>query len=756
MPEGDSVEADLPEMLPAETPVAAKSGDGAALRGDLMGALVAAVITISESVPLGLMTFAALGTAFAGMGVIAGLYGAVAAGLVAAALGGAPRMLSGPRASVAVIMASMVATAAQAPDLENHGGPTTAIALALFGVFLAGVLQGAFGIARLGKVIKFIPYPVVAGFMNGVAILLLLSQLRGLLALPEDFAWADWRDIRAAASPWGVTLAGVTMLVITMTPKVSRHAPALLIGLLAGVALHHGLQPFVGAQALGATVGTIPPAVPSFAIVQFWDQAGDTWILDRLWELMPSVAILAVIASIDSLMGAAVLDSLTAGRHDSNRELLAQGLSNMASAAVGGLGSSGAVGRSAAALKAGAQTRRTGIISALLVLVGTVAAGPWMGYLPRSVLAAVLAVVALGIMDTWSRELLSRLRLAGPFRRTIAANLVIVVAVAAVTVIVNLITAVIAGVMIAMVMFVRDMSKPIVRRHYDGSSRRSLKVRERSHAEHLALRGRQIVVVELDGPLFFGTADALFNEVERLSADARVVILDCGRLADMDATGVRLLLQLFQRMLAANKIAVIAHMTRDDLNGKFLGIIAGERIFDVCRLFADTDAALEWAEDRILENAGIVSSVTREIDLNEFAVTAGLTAEEQGQLTTLTRRRELPAGTMLFREGDEGDSFFMLAKGTVTIRLVSGHRAPIRLANLIPGVIFGEMAMLEGERRSAEAVADTEIVIYEVRKADFDHALHLNPTLAAKVVANMAREIAARLRVTNNELRMIS
>ena len=142
--------------------------------------------------------------------------------------------------------------------------------------------------------------------------------------------------------------------------------------------------------------------------------------------------------------------------------------------------------------------------------------------------------------------------------------------------------------------------------------------------------------------------------------------------------------------------------------------------------------------------------------LHNFSLAAGLAAEEQAQLATLTRGEELPAGTVLFREGDQGDSFFMLAKGTVTIRLVSGRRAPIQLANLIPGVIFGEMAMLEGERRSADAIADTEIVIYEVTKANFDNVLGVNPTLAAKWVANIAREIAARLRVTNNELRMIS
>ncbi len=754
------MEVDLQDTLPPE-PVrpatSARQGiDPVELRGDLAGAFVGAIVTISESVPLGLLAFAALGTGFAGMGVIAGLYGAVAAGLIAALLGGAPRMISGPRASVVVIMATMVSTAAHAPGLDEHGGPATAAAIAIMGVFLAGLLEALFGFVKLGRVIKFIPYPVIAGFMNGVAVLLLLSQLRSLLGLPDGFVWGGWENIAANVSPWAAVVAGATMIMIGGSPKIIRRVPGLLVGLMGGLILHYVLSFVVAAENLGPTIGNIPAAVPSFALVHLWTGAWDPWVYQTLLKLAPSILILGVIASIDSLMGAAALDSVTAGRHNSDRELVAQGLSNMTSAVVGGLASSGAVGRSAASLRAGARTRLCGVLSAIFVLIGTIVAGPWLDYLPRSVLAAVLTVVALGMMDTWSREMVSRLRLAGPFRRAIAANLAIVIAVAAVTVVVNLITAVIAGVLVAMVMFVRDMSKPIVRRHYDGTARRSLKVRERTEAEYLTAHGQEIVVVELDGPLFFGTADALFSEVERLAVPAHVVILDCSRLADMDATGVRLLQQLFQRLIAGGKIPLVSHMTKDDLNGRFLEVIAGSRIFGVCRLFADTDAALEWAEDERLEAAGIRALTSEEVDLKDFSIAGGLTPEEHAAFAALTLRRELPAGTMIFREGDGGNTLYMLAKGTVTIRLVSGRRSSIRLATLIPGVVFGEMAMLEGERRSADAIADNAVVIHEMSKSDFENVLASNPALAAKLVANIAREIAARLRVTNNELRMIS
>jgi CRP-like cAMP-binding protein len=241
-----------------------------------------------------------------------------------------------------------------------------------------------------------------------------------------------------------------------------------------------------------------------------------------------------------------------------------------------------------------------------------------------------------------------------------------------------------------------------------------------------------------------------------LSADARIVILDCGRMADMDATGVRLLSQLFQRMTAQGQTMLVSHMTREDLNGRFMEVIAGAGIFNACRLFADTDSALEWAEDHVLGAAGFDPAGRREIDLEEFGLALGFDADERAQIGQRIQRLELTAGTMLFREGDDGDAFFLLAKGTVTIRLSVGRRSPIRLANLIPGVTFGEMAMLEGARRSADAIADNDIVVYRMTKADFEELLVAAPALAAKVVGNMAREIAARLRVTNNELRIIS
>jgi SulP family sulfate permease len=396
-----------------------------------------------------------------------------------------------------------------------------------------------------------------------------------------------------------------------------------------------------------------------------------------------------------------------------------------------------------------------------MVLATTVAAGPWVGTVPRVVLAGVLTVVAFGMMDTWSRELVSRLKTAGGYRREIAANLAVVLSVAAVTVLANLIAAVAVGIAIAMVLFVTQMSKPIVRRVTDARSRRSLKVRERTDAELIAAHGAEVAVIELDGPLFFGTADALMSEAEAHAARARIVILDFRRVSEMDATGVRLLATMTRSLTGRGVKLALAHVTRESDHGRFIAAIGGRKILDSALCFADTDAALEWAEDRLVEAYATHCDLGQELALDELCLAKGLTAEDMTAIARYFKRRAFAAGQWLFREGEAGDALYMLAQGTVTISLTqrdptANGAGAIRLATMIPGVMFGEMSLLEGQPRSADAVATTDIVVYEMHKADFARVMTEHPDLAARLSTNMAREIAARLRVTSDQLRAIS
>lgn len=727
------------------------------LRGDLSGASIAAVISIAESIPYGLMVFGALGAAATAYGPIAGLYASIFGAVIAALFGGTPLLITGPRASTSVVMAAMVAIVAAAPDLTAHGGTSTAMALVFAGVALAGFLQIVFGALRLGRTIKFVPYPVIAGFMNGVAILLLISQSKNLLGLPEHFRWSEWRQIPDLLHPWTAIVAAVTIFGIAIGPKISRVVPSLVTGMAFGIVSYYLLAFYQGLEVMGPVIGDLPPANFSpTALGPIFENFKDPWIWRQLIDLTPTILVLAMVMSIDSLMGAAALDSMTNSRHESNRELVGQGLGSIASAVMGGLAGSGAVARSAAGVRAGARSRTTGVFHALIVLLAAVLAGPWVGTIPRVVLASILVVVAAGMIDTWSRELVSRLRSAESYRREIVANLMVVIVVATVTVASDLIAAVITGVALSMVLFVTKMSKPIVARVLDGSSRRSLKVRDRDHAELLAAHGKEIAIVELDGPLFFGTADALVTECIGLCGRSRTLILDFRRVSEMDATGVRLLLLLARTVSARGTALLLGHVTPEDDNGRFIAAIGGNLLFKLVGCFPDVDAALEWAEDRLVDTYSHGPPSGRELGLAELCLADGMAPSDAVVIGEYVARREFARGKPLFRKGDGGESLFLLARGTVTISVGRPGGGVIRFATLIPGVMFGEMALLEHQPRSADATATTDIVAYELTAESFSRFLMDHPSLAARLMANMAREIAARLRVTSEQLRSVS
>ncbi|MBX9633692.1 MAG: cyclic nucleotide-binding domain-containing protein, partial [Magnetospirillum sp.] len=295
--------------------------------------------------------------------------------------------------------------------------------------------------------------------------------------------------------------------------------------------------------------------------------------------------------------------------------------------------------------------------------------------------------------------------------------------------------------------------KPIVRRISDGRARCSLKVRNREEADSLSAKGGQILIVELDGVLFFGTADALASEVESHSAGVRVVVLDCRRLSEMDATGVRLLGQLGKALRAKGCALLLAHLSPHDAMGGFLLNMGGPALDGVLQLFPDTDSALEWAEDRVLALGQLDPGEDGEIALADLPLAGNLGGPELAALAGALERRQLPKGTVLFREGDAGDTLYLLAKGHVTIRLQRPNAPAVRLASFQPGVMFGEMALLEGQPRSADAIADADIVVYELSADRFARLSEESPRLTHHLVLNIARELAARLRVTSEQLR---
>jgi len=307
----------------------------------------------------------------------------------------------------------------------------------------------------------------------------------------------------------------------------------------------------------------------------------------------------------------------------------------------------------------------------------------------------------------------------------------------------------------SMILFVRSMSKSIIRRVSTGDNRRSLRVRDEAQTVFLAQHGKQIVVAELDGPLFFGTGDKLTQWSAALPEEVRYVVLDFRRVSEVDATGARLLAHLSKDFNKRGGQAVLAHLA-SEADATIFHEMGVDRIVPKELWFADADHALEWAEDDLLRSRfGEVND--GEIALSELPVFAGCDDATKEVVAANLDRRDLKPGEVLFREGDTGAELYFLVDGRIDIELrldANGGRAR-RLSTVGPGAIIGEMALFAGKARLADAVAVGNASLYALSETAFRKLLAERPEAANALLLNIGRELSTRLAVTNQELRLV-
>jgi sulfate permease, SulP family len=357
-------------------------------------------------------------------------------------------------------------------------------------------------------------------------------------------------------------------------------------------------------------------------------------------------------------------------------------------------------------------------------------------------------------VDRWTRELAQRLR-EDHWHGEVLINLGIVAAVALTFLLYNVIVAFAIGVVAAVVLLLVKLSGSPVRRELDGSVRSSLKVRSPQVRDALRPLSKHIRILELQGELFFGTADALQREVENLPADTRFVILDFRRVHQVDATGARVLALIGQLATRRRMEVLLTEVREDEPRGRYFTSIGIAGAIPPEQWFPDLDRALEWAEDRLLERERFEDGA--ELAPGDMPLFTDLTSGELKTLSGLLERQELGHGDVVFNEGDAGDRMFVIARGAVSIkvRLEDESRAR-RLATFTPGVFFGEMSLLEGHPRTADAFAKGErVVLYSLSREAFTALVGNQPQLGLKIYEALTRELAGRLRVTTGALRAL-
>ena len=467
------------------------------IRGDIFGGLTAAVVALPLALAFGVAS---------GAGAMAGLYGAIFIGFFAALFGGTPAQISGPTGPMTVVMAVVITRYAGDP------------ALAFTVVMMGGFFQIVFGACRLGGYISLVPFPVISGFMTGIGCIIIILQLAPLvghaapgggtvgvlLGLPAILADISWE---AAA------IGALSLGIVYLTPqRIGRYLPTPLLALLVGTAVVWLYLP--GVPVLGDIPTGIPvPRAPTFSWPDFPEMIG-------------SALILALLGSIDSLLTSLIADSITRTHHNSERELIGQGIGNMLAGFFGGIPGAGATMRTVVNVRSGGATPISGMLHALVLVAIVLGLGPLAGHIPHAVLAGILIKVGVDIID-WSY--LRRLP------RAPRAGIILMFIVLVLTVFVDLIIAVGVGIVAASLLFVKRMSDLQLQsiRASDGSFGAVPLTAEEEAI--LAEHGNDIILYHFAGPLSFGAAQGMTRRLG-VTDTSHALVLDMSDVTFVDTS----------------------------------------------------------------------------------------------------------------------------------------------------------------------------------------------------------------------------
>ena len=488
------------------------------LKGDFYGGLTAAVVALPLALAMGVSS---------GAGPIAGLYGAVIVGFFASLFGGTGAQVSGPTGPMTVVMAVIFTHyTTMFPENHAHG-----VAIAFTVVLLGGLLQILFGALKIGDFVNLMPYPVVSGFMSGIGVIIILLQLAPLLGVSAENNAFDsimaLPDAIANFSNISLILGLITLLIVFFQPKsISKYIPSSLLALIIGtvaLVLYGGSEIAVSkdtASISGVSVlGNIPSGFPEFQLPVIE--------LSLLFDMLKSAFTLALLGSIDSLLTSLVADNITRSHHKSNRELIGQGIGNTISGLFGGLPGAGATMRTVVNVRAGGLTPISGALHAVVLLAIALGAGDFAKYIPHAVLAGILIKVGIDIID-WSY--ITQLNKAP------APGVVIMFVVLLVTVLVDLISAVAMGMVLASFVFLRRMvalqldNINIYKNKPEGApvSAESLEILQKSAGD--------ILLFHLKGPLSFGAARGMERRLTMEINPYKVLILDFIDVTHVDYT----------------------------------------------------------------------------------------------------------------------------------------------------------------------------------------------------------------------------
>ena len=495
-----------------------------------------------------------------------GLYTAIVAGFIISALGGSRVQIGGPTGAFVVIVYGIV-------QRYGVGGLTAA-------TLMAGILLVAFGVARLGSAIRFIPHPLITGFTSGIAVIIATGEIKDALGLrmgsvPADFIErvSVYRQHLDAINGAAVAVCVTSIAVIALWPRVSRRIPSPLVALLLTTIGAHLLH--LDVETIGSRFGTLAAGIPHPAVphLEFAD----------VMRLVRPAFTIALLGSIESLLSAVVSDGMIGGRHRSNMELIAQGVANIASPLFGGIPATGAIARTATNIKNGGRTPVAGMTHAVTVLLITLFFGRWAALIPMATLAGILLVVSYQ-MSEWR---VFRAELTSP-----RSDVLVLVATFGLTVFVDLTVAIEIGMILAAFLFMRRMASLA---NVSVVSSDMLDEDGGDESGFTTTLPSGVEVYEINGPFFFGAAETFKDTLALVARKPKVLILRMRRVPAIDATGLHALTDVVHRSRRDGTLVLLSEVQPQPLQALRRSVLIDE--IGEEHLCPSLEAALARAEE---------------------------------------------------------------------------------------------------------------------------------------------------------------
>ncbi len=546
---------------------------------DAIAGMIVGIVAIPLAIAFGISS---------GVGPTEGLVTAIIAGFIISAFGGSKVQIGGPTGAFIVIIYGII---------QQHG-----LTGLLIATIMAGILLIFMGLFRLGNVIKFVPYPVIIGFTAGIAVTIFTTQMNDLFGMgiqdaPADFIhkwicyFEHWRDINW----WAFAVGVVSLLIIVFSTKMSKKIPGSLVAIVLMTLIVWLLREFGGVTSI-TTIGdlyTLPDGMPAPHLPALHLAEGET-LFNLVRDLFPSAFTIAMLGAIESLLSAMVADGVIGDKHNSNTELIAQGVANVVVPFFGGIPATGAIARTMTNINNGGRTPIAGIIHAVVLLLVLLFLGPLVGMIPMACLAGVLIVVSYN-MSGWR----SFLWLA----KAPKSDFIVMLVTFVLTVIFDLTIAIEVGLLLAVILFLKRTNEATVIRSFSDEIDPTYHNDVRLHGNDLDMLHipPHTEVYEIDGPYFFGIANKFDEISQRIGADGQKVrILRMRKVSFMDSTGIHNLEQLYLRSQRCGMTLVLSgvntHVFKTLEKSGLVQLIGRENIRD------HINGALARAEEIVKSN----------------------------------------------------------------------------------------------------------------------------------------------------------